>query len=268
MIKSNQNKCSVVIPVYNEEECIEGVIQSWNRQFIKMEITPYFICINDGSKDQSGRILDELAKEIPHMKVIHQENSGHGESIRRGYSHSLTDDTEYVFQIDSDNQFAPSDFQHLWEARHESDLILGRRKDRKDPLTRKIISSVLSDYVYNLSGCEILDANTPFRLYNKKFLKSVLFSIPVGSFTPNIMLSILGKKFGRNLTETPVKHFERTTGTNSLLSFGLLKACLKSFTQIYHFIQSLRYQYFTIEKSTKQSYSNSTNQIDDLKSAV
>ncbi|MCP4912491.1 MAG: glycosyltransferase family 2 protein [Oligoflexia bacterium] len=263
-----KNKCSVVIPVYNEEECIEGVIQSWNRQFKKIDIEPLFICINDGSKDRSGKILDELAKEIPSMIVVHQDNAGHGVSVRRGYAIAVEQEADYVFQIDSDNQFAPADFEKLWNQREDSDLLLGRRHNRKDPVTRKIISSFLADYIFNLSGVEILDCNTPFRLFNKNFLKEVLYTVPVDAFTPNIMLSILGKKMGRNFDEIPVSHFARNTGTNSLLSWGLVKACITAFKQLYTFNYSLRYQYFNIENFSKQSYSKSTDENVRIKSAA
>jgi dolichol-phosphate mannosyltransferase len=109
----------VVIPVYNEEGCIEEVITSWG-DFL----TNYFndkqfriLVINDGSKDNTPIILDKLASRLSYLEVVHQKNGGHGNAVLNGYRKAVSYQPNWVFQTDSDNQFRPEDFPHLWEHR-------------------------------------------------------------------------------------------------------------------------------------------------------
>lgn len=92
-------KISVIIPCYNTEkylrECLDSVI---NQTLKDIEI----ICINDGSTDNSGKILDEYAKKDNRIKVIHKENEGAG--VARNVGISLAKG-EYLSILDSDDVF-------------------------------------------------------------------------------------------------------------------------------------------------------------------
>lgn len=228
----------VVIPAYNEQECIQGVIESWARQLHKDNLSYKILVINDGSVDDSEAILNSLASDYQYLSVIHQNNSGHGKAILRGYSEALKFNPQYVFQVDSDNQFAPSDFPKIWNSRNDSEFITGVRVERKDPLSRKVISSFLSKFINDSLDIDLQDANCPYRLMSSKFLNSAIPIIPHNVFAPNIFLSIFASKYLSKIIHVPVQHFSRHTGTNSLLSLNLAKACIKSYWDIF----SLRFQ--------------------------
>ena len=69
----NENKISVIVPVYNIENYIEKTVESIrNQTYQNLEI----ILVDDGSSDNSGRILDKIAAKDSRIKVIHQENGG------------------------------------------------------------------------------------------------------------------------------------------------------------------------------------------------
>ena len=106
--------CVVVMPTYNEAECIKTVILSWTLKLKSLFGASFrLLVVNDGSKDATPQYLDQLTKEIPELIVIHQKNGGHGNALLAGYRRALELKPEFVFHVDSDNQFIPDDFDTL-----------------------------------------------------------------------------------------------------------------------------------------------------------
>ena len=130
---------TVVIPVYNEEEIIQEVVNDWVSTLTKMQIEYDINIYNDGSKDNTLAKLTELGRNNKSVKVIDKKNSGHGPTILRGYKQC---DTEWVFQVDSDNEMRSEHFSKIWGLRQDYDLILGRRENRISPFSRKIVSFI------------------------------------------------------------------------------------------------------------------------------
>ena len=156
----------VVIPAYNEEACIQPVIKNWIdgiSTFIPKEHFKILV-INDGSRDNTGKILDEMAEEYPNLIAKHQLNGGHGNAVVNGYKMAVELQPEFVFQTDSDDQFIPEDFQKFWLKRNESQFILGHRLVRHDDPFRLIITRILKYALLIIYGTYIDDANIPFRL--------------------------------------------------------------------------------------------------------
>ena len=240
----------LVIPVYNEEACIENVIRSWHQGLNFKKVPHEIIIINDGSKDNTGEILDYLSSEIKELKVIHQENGGHGNAITNGYYHAIRSDKDYIFQVDSDDQFLPQDFFLLWEKRTQSPFVIGIRRARKDHWSRKLISFTLSTLIFDFFDVDIYDANIPFRLFKREYLESLYYAIPRNNFAPNIFISIMAiKHLGKKTPQIPVHHIQRRTGTNSLVSLGLIKACFRSLFELFSFRYNLYQKINFIENS-------------------
>jgi glycosyltransferase involved in cell wall biosynthesis len=86
------------------------------------------IVVNDGSRDNTGKILDEIQPQYPKLIVVHQPNGGHGNAVVHAYRKAVEIGAEYVFQTDSDDQFIPEDVKKLWDKRTQSDFILGTAK--------------------------------------------------------------------------------------------------------------------------------------------
>jgi dolichol-phosphate mannosyltransferase len=235
---SNKLELVVVIPAYNEEACIQPVVEHWINgisQFIPKDSFKILV-INDGSKDQTGKILDHISGDYPNLIAKHQLNGGHGNAVVNGYRLAVEMHPEFVFQTDSDDQFIPSDFQKFWDKRHESQFILGHRLVRHDDPFRLIITRILKYSLLFIYGTYIDDANIPFRLFKSSFLVKLLASLPSPTpFAPNIFLSVLAKKAGENIFNLPVTHKERETGEVSIRHFKLLQVCWQSFKEIFTF---------------------------------
>jgi glycosyltransferase involved in cell wall biosynthesis len=232
----------VVIPVYNEQDCIEEVITSWGNflnGYLK-EVSFKLILINDGSKDKTPSILDALALKLPYLHVVHQKNGGHGEAVLNGYSEALKFSPDWVFQVDSDNQFLPTDFPKLWEQRSKSNFLLGFRKKRYDEFNRLIITRIVRVIIFMLYRVLVVDSNIPYRLIKGNYLPLLLNDLPGRPFAPNIFLSVMAKKDGNDLMFIPVTHKERETGQVSIIKLKLLKVCIRSAKELLGFAFTMR----------------------------
>ena len=128
----------LVMPVYNEGECIVEVVNSWRKEFNDLGINATLLVLNDGSKDNTEAELAKLS-DPGRIDVINKPNSGHGPTILVGY-HKAVEQAEWVFQVDSDDEMLPNDFHKLWEQRNDHDFLIGIRQHRVSPLPRRIIS--------------------------------------------------------------------------------------------------------------------------------
>lgn len=228
--------CIVVMPVYNEAACIENVIKQWHDQLSHVFGSQFLLCaVNDGSTDTSANILANMQQSCPHLHIIHQPNQGHGKAILTGYRFACSQDCEYIFQVDSDNQLSADDFIKLWERRHESRFIAGFRAERHDALHRVVLSSITTGVLMVLFGVSVRDSNVPFRLMERHFLTDLLSHVPAHVFAPNIFLSLLAAKHGEDLLHIPVKHQARQSGQGSIMKWKLLRCALRCMLELFTF---------------------------------
>jgi len=224
----------LVMPAYNEQDCITKVIENWMR-LIKKYPGSEMVVINDGSKDNTADKLDSIKTLYTNLTVVHQENQGHGATVLNGYRYVVKTKHKWVFQTDSDDQFVPEDFDKLWQNRKKSDFIIGFRQNRDDPLHRIIISRTVRLFNLLFFGSPILDANVPYRLMNRSYLNRLISVIPGNLFAPNIFLSILAKKDGQGLMNIPITHKKRETGSISIVKWTLIKVCLRGLKELIAF---------------------------------
>ncbi|MBF0361067.1 MAG: glycosyltransferase family 2 protein [Oligoflexia bacterium] len=251
MVKASK-ELKMVMPVYNEEGAVGEVIKKWAQKFQELKINYEIHVYNDGSKDNTAKILDLIKINNPNINlVIHNKiNSGHGPTILLGYrecscgqnssnsSDAATVAATWIFQTDSDDETSPEDFIKLWDKRDNFDFLIGIRSGdatSKRPLARKIISFVSRISVWFFYGQGVSDINTPFRLMRIEKFKDYYKLIPEDTFAPNVILSGIAclKKF--RIFETNITTQNRKTGEVSIKKWKLLKASCKSFWQTIKF---------------------------------
>jgi dolichol-phosphate mannosyltransferase len=230
---------TVVVPVYNEEGCIREVISGWIRELKKLRINFHILALNDGSKDQSGNILDRMAGAFQEISVVNKANSGHGPTILTGYK-IASQDSPWIFQVDADDEMGPESFYRLWNEREHHDFLLGCRDTRRQPLSRKIISWICRWVVRVFYGFRIWDVNSPYRLFRTEVFKDLLSQIPETTFAPNLILSGFCSLEKLRVLEVPVPQADRKTGKISLRKGKLLKASLRAFLQTIVFRTQIR----------------------------
>jgi glycosyltransferase involved in cell wall biosynthesis len=247
---------AIVMPAYNEAGCIENVVRAWLK--VLERVPGFLLVVNDGSKDQTGEILNRIAKSEPCLKVVHQANAGHGAAVMRAYREALERMPTYVFQTDSDDQFKPDDFWQLWERREQSPFITGFRQARSDAFHRLVITRLVVALNALFFGVKLKDSNIPFRLIHAEFLRALLQMLPNGLFAPNIFLTVLAAKAGSTLFELPITHQERKTGKVSIMRWKLVKICFRCAGELFRFRQGLHTQHAQLD-SLRLRYVSSPN---------
>lgn len=109
-------KVSIIVPVYNVQkylrQCLESIV---NQTLRDIEI----ICVDDGSTDSSGKILDEYAEKDSRIRVIHKANSGYGHSMNIGFDDA---NGEYIGIVESDDYADLDMFEKLYQVAHDEQL--------------------------------------------------------------------------------------------------------------------------------------------------
>ena len=109
-------KVSIIVPVYNVEKYLKSCLKSILEQRLSdIEI----ICVDDGSTDHSGRILDEFAASDKRIKVVHKENAGYGVAMNVGLELATG---EYIGIVESDDMIAPAMYEELYRKASENNL--------------------------------------------------------------------------------------------------------------------------------------------------
>lgn len=208
----------IVMPAYNEQETIETVISDWYPVVEKHSGAgrSRLVVVDDGSKDDTPSILDDLAQERPLMEVLHKQNGGHGQAVLYGYEYAIRSGADYVFQTDSDGQTVPGEFEPFWRQRKRFDMVIGSRINRKDGLSRILVTRVLRLVLFLLFRKWIPDANTPFRLMKTASLEEALPLMEEGESLTNVMLSAILMKRNKKVLFRPITFRERQGGVNSI----------------------------------------------------
>jgi dolichol-phosphate mannosyltransferase len=225
----NNGQLAVVMPVYNEEGAIRGVINKWTQELFRLGIDFKIHAYNDGSKDDTLSILNQLASENRNVIVHDKLNSGHGPTIIQGYRENS--DAEWIFQIDSDDEIGTESFEDLWKNRERFDFLIGKRIRSRQPLARKLISSMSRIIVKLLYGDKVYDVNSPYRLMKTKAFKKVFSSLSNDMFAPNVVIAGVVSLANIKCYEIPAQQRERVTGEVSIKKMKLLKVALQSFQQ-------------------------------------
>jgi dolichol-phosphate mannosyltransferase len=233
----------MVMPIYNEEGCIQDVVNSWHDELMKLQIDFKMILLNDGSNDCTKEKLN-IFEQNGRILVINKTNSGHGPTILMGYNIAVQQGV-WIFQTDSDDEMKPDCFIELWRRRSKYSALFGMRSNRQQNVGRKIIS-IISRATVSFFFCRgVTDVNTPYRLIKAICLKPIIYSIPDDTFAPNVIISGALATSGTAILNFPVPHEIRNTGSVSIVQLKLWKAVIKSF------LQTVSYWYFTRLKASK-----------------
>lgn len=211
-------KLYIIIPAYNEEENIEAVVRQWHPIVEKIGNGSKLVIYDDGSKDTTYSILKSLSLsgKYPYLEPVTKTNSGHGATLLAGYSYAIKNESDYIFQTDSDGQTVPDEFWPFWEQRDKYDFVIGARDARGDGVSRIFVTKVLKIVVWTIFRVWINDVNTPFRLMNAEKLKPILEDIPKDFFLSNVLMSILIVLRKQRYIWLPITFKPRQGGVNSI----------------------------------------------------
>ena len=164
-------------------------------------------------------------KEIARLEVVRQPNAGHGPTILRGYREAKSD---WIFQVDGDDEVGAGEFSLLWSRRNAHDLLLGIRHGRNSPAVRRLITRCARWAVRAVFGVALRDANTPYRLMRRDTFLELFALLPDEFFAPNLALAGMAGAWGRRVVEVPVSCRPGASTGSSLRWLGLWRGVVRS----------------------------------------
>ena len=199
---------SVVIPVYDERDSLEQLVNEL-LPVMRTVGTPHeVIFIDDGSRDGSDVVLAGLAALHEQIRVIKmRSNFGKGPALTAGFTEAEGD---VIITLDADLQDDPAEIPRMLAALAEgADLVSGWKKERHDPWNKRIPSKIFNATARKASGLELHDLNCGFKAYRADVVKALAIPGEMYRFIPAIAASE-----GFTVVEIPVNHRARQHGTS------------------------------------------------------
>lgn len=204
---------SVVLPAYNEEANIEPVVRSCVA-YLEGRMPDYeLLVVNDGSRDQTGAILNRLQSEFPRLRPLHHpQNRGYGAALRTGFDAA---GKRFVFYMDGDGQFDISDLDHLLPlATDEDHIVTGFRIERRDPFVRRLNAKLFGGWLVRIMlAVRVRDLNCAFKLIPKKVFERIVLESPGALINAELYGRAVRKGFG--IKEVGVHHYPRPAGVQT-----------------------------------------------------
>lgn len=231
------DQLSVFFPAYNEEVQIANTVAKAKVVLEKIAKEWEIIIVNDGSKDRTGEIADELASKDERIKVIHHNpNRGYGAAFKSGF---YTSRYPWIAFTDSDGQFDFGEVTNFIEKQRETgaDLVVGYYKKRRVSMSKIITSRMWELLVYLLFGLKVKDIDCGFKFVSKKVIDTIpKLESQRGAFISSEFL-IKAKSAGFKIVELPVTHYPRVAGSGTGRNWNVL---IDSFKDLFKLWKKLK----------------------------
>ncbi len=205
---------SIVVPLYNEEESLPELVEWIDRVCTANNFTYEVVMVDDGSKDKSWEIVENLQKKYPSIKGIKfRRNYGKSAALNEGFGATSG---RVVITMDADLQDSPDEIPELYKMITEEgyDIVSGWKKERHDPLSKTIPTKLYNGVTRWFSGIKLHDMNCGLKAYKGDVVKSIEIFGEMHRYIPVIAK---GAGFDR-IGEKVVQHQARKYGVSK---FGL-----------------------------------------------
>lgn len=228
---------SVFFPAYNEEENIRDTVVKALKILPKVAEKWEILIINDGSKDKTREITNQLVRENENIRAIHHpQNRGYGATIKSGVYNTRY---ELIVFTDADGQFDFSEITKFIEEQHQSkaDLVIGYYLKRAVPFYRVLISKILWELpVFLLFGLRVRDIDCGFKLIRKEVIDRISrLEAERGPFISTELL-VKAKKKGFKISQVGVHHYPRKAGQATGIT---MKVALSGYADLLRFYRKL-----------------------------
>ena len=188
-----KHNCSIVIPVFNEEDAVVKTVKDIYYLMSKNNMSFEIILVDDGSTDKSvDEIHNFIEEKFDNVKVIyHRRNLGYGAALKSGFKVSKYDK---IVITDADATYPNEQIPKLLNYIGDYDMVVGARtgKNVKIPLIRKPAKWVINQLANYLTNYKIPDLNSGLRVLKKPLVNKFLHYLPDGfSLTSTITLALL-----------------------------------------------------------------------------
>jgi dolichol-phosphate mannosyltransferase len=204
---------SIVVPIYNEEACLPGVLEELRAALDQSGAGGESVgaweavCVDDGSRDRSAAIVEDLARQDPRFRLVQLErNSGQTAAFDAGFRVVRG---RLVGMMDGDGQNDPRDFPRLVAALIERnvDMMCGIRQMRQDSWVRKLSSRIANGVRNRATGESVTDVGCSIRVWRRACFERIKLYEGMHRFFPTLF-----RIEGFTIGEIPVNHRPRTRG--------------------------------------------------------
>lgn len=230
MANPAEERLSLVVPVWNEEETIQVMVDVARAVLDDLvggtEVAGYeIVLVDDASTDATGKLLDELAASDARIRVVHHErNRGLGGAIRTGLAAATGD---LVLYTDADLPFDLRETGRLLRIvrTYQADLLSGYRLDRRSEGFRRTLYSAVYNLLIRFSlGLRIRDVNFACKLLRRRVIDTVELRSE-GSFIDAELMS-RADRMGFGIVQVGLDYFARSRGVSTLSSWGTIRRIL------------------------------------------
>jgi len=228
MIKGS--RIAVIIPIYNEEATLRHLFYRLEGVYkiLKDSYDIRFLLIDDGSKDNSRKMMEDKYKDIPHVEILrHGRNLGYGASLKTGFRKALEEGYDYIITVDADTNYDQFLIPHfIYEFNPDNEDILSaspwHRECSKNnfPLFRFILSysmSLLYQFVLMPECPPLTCYSSCFRLYKKDVVEKVKYAS--NDFLTNSEIMSLALLAGYRVRELPINVNYRMFGISKMRKY-------------------------------------------------
>ena len=213
---------SLVIPAYNEQANIAPLLQRVEDALRNTRKHFEVIIVDDGSSDDTPRILAEAMHIRPWLRVLRLDhNCGQSAAFDAGFKAARG---QVIATIDADLQNDPEEIPRLLPMLNGYDMITGWRKERSDTWFRRRQTRIANAIRNWISGEDIQDSASSLKLYKRHCLDGLHLYSGMHRFFPTLV-----KMRGFTVLETPVKHSPRHAGT---AKYGLRNRAWRAFIDL------------------------------------
>ncbi|HEY8845457.1 MAG TPA: glycosyltransferase family 2 protein [Candidatus Limnocylindrales bacterium] len=206
-------RLSYFFPAHNEEANVLGLVEEALETLPGLAETFEIVIVDDGSRDGTGRIADELTAAHPGIvrAVHHQTNLGYGAALRSGFRAARFD---HVAFTDGDRQFRVPDIARLIDRLAEPDrpdVVVGYRIKRADPLVRTVYARAyrLANRIF--FGLRVRDVDCACKLFRREALDGLAVESGGAFFSAELLIKL--QVAGRSVAEVGIPHHPRTAGS-------------------------------------------------------
>lgn len=205
-------KLLIIVPAYNEEASLPGVIQDLRRNIPSADV----LVVNDGSRDATARVARELGVTVLDLPF----NLGIGGAMQAGYQYAAQNSYDVAVQFDGDGQHVASEIEKLLRPLEAgaADLIIGSRflepGEYRASAFRGVGIWIFSFVLTRILETAITDSTSGFRAANRKVIE--FFSRTYPDDYPEVEALVLLHKMNLRMVEVPVSMRERTGGRSSI----------------------------------------------------
>ena len=180
-----EEKVSICMPVLNEIDVIQSVVEEWLEVVLRLPSGSHLYIEDGGSTDGTREYLRKISSQHPTLVKVSWREKPEGFGIA-AIRLLQTAQGDWIFFTDSDGQYIASDFWLLWERRTNVDFVRGVKLGRQDPPLRRVTSLVWNKSVKFLFELPVSDINAAYLLIRGSFLKKILVNVRI---LPTMVLS-------------------------------------------------------------------------------